>query len=328
MFLQAIDTDDDAYLSLTGQVRSEAGSIVIAGPAGEVRVEGHLDELGVAHTLISDLNGSTPVRSLLSEDDQTQRQQRAILAAMHKVGALLDLAQAWRWFHELSSNPSAVPLAHDPMAAYDLPRLTAAELSCPVDITGLGRTPVDDLADTRRSAALHSAAIQPSSSLASAMRLAANAYLPQWDGRRPVASGGGLYPLHFWVIGTEDLSAPRQVLSVDHDLGKAAKSGEINLPDLHQIFVPDPDTARALDCGAAVIVIAADPHRIIRKYGNRGWRYTLIECGAVMHQIMLAAATSQKESVRPIGGYFDLLLHQAICAPALPLLTILVLAEQ
>jgi nitroreductase len=105
------------------------------------------------------------------------------------------------------------------------------------------------------------------------------------------------------------------------------KRGEISLEDLRQMFVSDPDVATALDRGAAVIVIAADPSRIIHKYGNRGWRYALIECGAVMHHIMLAA-TSHKEAVRPIGGYFDLLLQQAVCDQALPLLTFLVMVGQ
>ena len=97
---------------------------------------------------------------------------------------------------------------------------------------------------------------------------------------RPVASGGALYPLHFWVLGSDGDAAMRQVLSIDHDRGEVKKHGEISVAHLQQMFVPDPGVAMAIDRGAAVIVIAADPRRITYKYGSRGWRYALMECGS------------------------------------------------
>ena len=103
-------------------------------------------------------------------------------------------------------------------------------------------------------------------------------------------------------------------LSIDHD-GEVVEQGEIGVAHLQQMFVPDPGVAMAFDRGAAVIVIAADPRRITHKYGSRGWRYALMECGAVMHHIMLTAA-ARDEITRPIGSYFDLPLQQAVCDPA------------
>jgi nitroreductase len=218
-------------------------------------------------------------------------------------------------------------MRNDPLAAYDLPRLTASGDQHCDDLEAIGSTPIDVIAAARASADLSSAAINPGGSTKAATRLAVCSYLLRADGRRPVASGGALYPLHFWVLGSEGDAAMRQILAIDHDRGEVKKRGEISLEHLQRMFVPDSGVAMALDRGAAVIVIAADPRRITHKYGSRGWRYALMECGAVMHHIMLAA-TARDETTRPIGGYFDLLLQQAVCDPALPLLTILVMARQ
>lgn len=319
--------DRGAYLSFVGHVADEGDHILVVGPTGEVRLEGTPGELQAARDLISGLDGFTPLGSLVHGDGEVQVALDAFLGALGEVGALLDQARAWFWFHELSSNPPIAPVAPDPMAAYDMPRLSISGSPCVADLGRLERSWVDVLACERQSADLGSAAIAPDVSLRSAIRLAGEAYMPRLDDRRPVASGGALYPLHFWVVGTDDLAAPRQVLGIEHDEGKVRRTGAVTLQDLQGLFVPDPDVAVALDRGAAVIVIAADPRRVTHKYGNRGWRFALMECGAVMHHITLAAAC-RNEAVRPIGGYFDLAVQRAICDPALPVLTVFVAAEQ
>jgi hypothetical protein len=314
-------------LYFIGHIAVKEDHILVVGPAGEVRIEGSSAELHAVQNLIDRLDGCVQLGSLMPGDTKAQRQQEAVLAALNKVGALLDYADAWCWYHELSSNPPIAPPRLDPMTAYSLPRLDVHGTPLSRELGRLDQTSVDVLACDRRSADLRSAAATPAASFRSAMRLAVNSYLPRRDGRRPVASGGALYPLHFWVVGSDKAAAPRQILGVDHDHGTTRSCGEIGLSELQELFVPDPDVTTALARGAAVIIIAADPRRITRKYGNRGWRFALMECGAVMHHVMLAA-TARKEAVRPIGGYFDRLVQRAICDPALPLLTILVMAEQ
>jgi nitroreductase len=325
--LRGIDVDLDVCLSFVGYAADKGDCILVAGPGGEVRFEGSSGELQGVQDVIRGLDGFTPLRSLLKGDGEKLAQQESVLAALDEVGALLDRACAWHWFHELSSNPAAVPMRNDPLAAYDLPRLTASGDPYGDDPGGIGSTSVDVIAAARVSADLPSAAIDPGASTEAATRLAVCSYLLRADGRRPVASGGALYPLHFWVLGSNGDAAMRQVLSIDHDRGGVKKRGEVSVAHLQQMFVPDPGVAMAIDRGAAVIVIAADPRRVTHKYGSRGWRYALMECGAVMHHIMLTA-TARGEVTRPVGGYFDLPLQQAVCDPALPLLTILVMAQQ
>jgi len=327
MLPQAIEVDLSAYLTFLGHIADNEDHLLVVGPAGEVRIEGNRAELRAVRNLILGLDGFTALGSLIDDDSEVQTQHEDVLDALSKVGALLDQARGWHWYHEVSSNPPPVPLGHDPMGAYSLPRLAVTGNPCSTELDRLGGTEVDALACARRSADLCSATMTPHASLRSAIRLAANVYIRQPDGRRPVAAAGALYPLHFWIVGSSDLGTPRQILAIDHDQRTMTKSGEIGLKDLQDLFVPDPDVAGALDRGAAVIVVAADPSRVTQKYGNRGWRYTLMECGAVMHHITLSA-TSRKEKTRPIGGYFDALLQRAICDPALPLLTIFVMAEQ
>lgn len=324
---RAYEPDPSACLSFIGSLTLTQDHILVAGPNGEFRIDGNRDDLAAAHDLIRGLDGHTPLGSLVPDDARRRAEFGTLLGSLGQIGALLDLGEAWRLFHELSSNPPFLPVAHDPMTANELPRLAFGGTTAAADLDGLDPTSLDALAGYRRSADLPATALAPRASLRAAIRLAANAYLPQPDGRRPVASGGGLYPLHFWVIGSADAAAPRQVFAIDHDHGKLGDRGEVSLADLRALFMPDPEVAAVLRRGAAVIVIAADPRRVIRKYGNRGWRFALMECGAVMHQIMLAAA-HRKEAVRPVGGFMDAAMRQAICDPALPLLTILVMAQE
>jgi hypothetical protein len=190
MFQRTIYAGSGAHLSLVGYLVVKEDHILIIGPAGEVRIDGSFDELRMVQDFIRRMDGFTPLSSLISGDGQEKEQQEALLTALSRVGALLDRAEAWRWFHELSSNPPVVPTVDDPMAAYSLPRLAVSGIPYSADLDCLDQTSVDILASHRESADLRSLAVTPDASLNSAVRLATNAYLPRRDGRRPVASDG------------------------------------------------------------------------------------------------------------------------------------------
>ena len=318
--------DRSAFLTFVGHVTDDGEHMLVTGLNGEVRLRGTPDELQAVRDLLRAMDGYAAAGSLVGGGATMQSQQEALLTALEDVGAVLNRGRAWSWFHAISSNPSTVPICRDPMTAYDLPRLALGGDAVNVVQAPAAPSQLDELAHQRRSVDLYSAALTPAASLRSAIRLATDAYMPRPDGSRPAASGGALYPLHFWVVGSDDVAVPKRILGIDHDHCHVKQCGEIGLADLQKMFVPDHGVAAALDRGAAVIVIAADPRRVTHKYGNRGWRYALMECGAVMHHIMLAA-TSRKEAIRPIGGYYDAALGKAVCDPALPLLTIFVAVE-
>lgn len=315
--------DRETFLTFVGHLSDEDDCLVITGRTGRVALLGTAEELRDVRAFLRAMDGFAPLSELPKGSEPFLSQRKALLSALNNIGAILDLARGWSWFHDLSSNPPTVPMIHDPMAAYDMPRMAIVDGDHEIKEVYSELTIVDELAGTRHSAELQFVAAAPYASLRSAIRLALNAYTPKSNGHRPAASGGALYPLHFWVVGSENLTSTRDVLGIDHDRDHVKYTGKIELKELRQLFVPDPAVETALDRGAAIIVIAADPRRITHKYGNRGWRYAFIECGAVMHHIMLAAA-SRGEAVRPIAGYYDAALRSAVSHPALPLLTILV----
>lgn len=118
--------------------------------------------------------------------------------------------------------------------------------------------------------------------------------------RRPVASGGALYPLELYVladlesVGTSTVYHynPRRhgLEQVRSGLGPADLGRLANDPLVHQSPI--------------VVLIAGLFHRSRFKYGSRGYRFTLIEAGAVVQQMQLAAKYLGLGS-RPHAGVFD-----------------------
>jgi nitroreductase len=104
------------------------------------------------------------------------------------------------------------------------------------------------------------------------------------------------------------------------------RGASASLSDLSACFVPDPNIVAAVESGAAVIVICVDPVRMTMKYGNRGWRYCLMEVGALMHQMCLGA-TEIGVLCRPVGGYYDSALTELLVEDVLPLLTLVIASD-
>ncbi|MBM9510470.1 nitroreductase family protein [Actinacidiphila acididurans] len=248
-----------------------------------------------------------------------------LIVALEHIGAVTGGRDSWRRFHAASSSPVRLPAGHDPFLAYDMPRMTVTGAPAlePKPVEDPAR--IDELASRRRSADLGSVVPRPAASLEAAIGLAYGAYRPQTGGHRAVASGGALYPLHFWVIGADDAGAPRRILAVDHDRAAVLEAGTVDAGELPRLFGPEPGVLRALDQGAAAVLIAADPTRTVHKYGDRGWRFALMECGAAMHHISLAA-TALGLAVRPIGGFDDRAVQALLSGPAVPLLFLVVVA--
>lgn len=91
-------------------------------------------------------------------------------------------------------------------------------------------------------------------------------------------------------------------------------------------FEGDPEVDAVLSAGAAVIAVTVDPGQMVAKYGNRGWRYCLIEAGAVMTRAQ-DRALDDGARLRPFGGFRDELLAELLDISLLPLLVLLVTAR-
>jgi SagB-type dehydrogenase family enzyme len=118
---------------------------------------------------------------------------------------------------------------------------------------------------------------------------------------RAYPSAGAMYPLELYVI----------VLSVHgHEPGlyhysvhesSLSKIGAGDYRDRLSEALFAEDLVRA---SSAVIVLSAVFHRSQIKYGERGYRMTLMEAGHLAQNMLLAATAQQVASV-PIGGFID-----------------------
>jgi SagB-type dehydrogenase family enzyme len=119
--------------------------------------------------------------------------------------------------------------------------------------------------------------------------------------RRPVPSGGALYPLELYVA-TQKVEQLKDAIyhydARDHEL-------ELRRPGLFHEQLAKMTLGQDMICAAnAVILIAAVTERTMWKYSQRGYRYVLLEAGHVGQNLYLAAAASEVGMVA-IGGFFD-----------------------
>lgn len=114
---------------------------------------------------------------------------------------------------------------------------------------------------------------------------------------RASPSGGALYPLELYVQAAR-VSGLRPGMyhydPVDHELDDL---GDV---DLRPTFVQQ-DLA---DDAAAVLLLTGVFFRSAFKYGDRGYRFVLLEAGHVAQNALLAAGGLGLAGV-PVGGFFD-----------------------
>ncbi len=116
--------------------------------------------------------------------------------------------------------------------------------------------------------------------------------------RRPVPSGGALYPLELYVF---PLAVPRLDASAFHyDPFRHRLERLRPLGDVAAALVDPLVASRA----AAVIAITGMVWRSRFKYGARGYRFALLEAGHVAQNVALAAA-ALRLSCLPLGGFYD-----------------------
>ncbi|WP_433252684.1 SagB/ThcOx family dehydrogenase [Streptosporangium sp. CA-135522] len=114
---------------------------------------------------------------------------------------------------------------------------------------------------------------------------------------RTVPSGGALYPLELYLWAREVSGLERGLYHYDptthelHELGAFEAGG---------CFVQQELVAAA----SAVVLVSAVFYRSAFKYGERGYRFVLIEAGHVVQNAVLAASGRGLAAV-PVGGYFD-----------------------
>jgi SagB-type dehydrogenase family enzyme len=105
---------------------------------------------------------------------------------------------------------------------------------------------------------------------------------------RPVPSAGGLYPLELYVLVREVEAQPRGVHHYNpvlHGLEQVSAT-PISREAVTALFAGQPHAGGA----GAVVVVTAVVERSLDKYGDRGYRYLLLEAGHVAQNLNLAVA--------------------------------------
>ena len=116
---------------------------------------------------------------------------------------------------------------------------------------------------------------------------------------RTSPSGGALYPLELYVWAREVTGLPPGLYHLD-PLDDELDELPDPVDDPAAAFVQSDLVASA----AAVLLLSAVFFRSTFKYGDRGYRFVLLEAGHVAQNVMLAAQAAELATV-PIGGYFD-----------------------
>jgi SagB-type dehydrogenase family enzyme len=207
-------------------------------------------------------------------------------------------ANTMRWAHNAEPPPEdAWPM--DPRETPDLPLIGFPSSPAPIEL--------EDLLQRRCSCRAFGEAPVTLSAIGAVLRDGYGIIATDRDKRlefplRPVPSGGSLYPLELTLIARHiEGLAPGiyHYVAEHHGMEKVA---EASIPKvlLDYLFMGQ----ASLTAAPAILVLSAVWERTMTKYGDRGYRYMLLEAGHVMQNINLSAAGRGLGSCN-IGGFFD-----------------------
>jgi SagB-type dehydrogenase family enzyme len=222
------------------------------------------------------------------------------------AGASLD--DAAEAFHEASSlYPGVAPhrlqtiveLTRNPALQETVARASfTREHLPPVDLPAeaLGEMRFGDVLAARASRRPAAPAMLP---LGAVSTVAGAAYRAA-NGRRPVPSGGALYPLELYICAVAVDGVEPGAYHYHPYRHRLHRLRAIERSDMRRCLVDDELGDRL----AALLVITGMFWRARFKYGLRGYRFALLEAGHVMQNAVLAAAALGVPAV-PLGGFFD-----------------------
>jgi SagB-type dehydrogenase family enzyme len=118
--------------------------------------------------------------------------------------------------------------------------------------------------------------------------------------RRPVPSGGALYPLELYVIALAVEGLDPCVAHYDPTRHRLSLLGAATADDVRATLVDE----TLVDRAAALVVVTGMFWRSRFKYGARGYRFALLEAGHVVQNAVLVAAALELTAL-PLGGFYD-----------------------
>jgi SagB-type dehydrogenase family enzyme len=287
---------------LAGPHRREGDAVVIAVGRRDVRVGG---DAALAEAILGACDGRRTLPELAAEVAPGEEDAvRELLGELLRQEAVVDCTQAYRLAHRHGSvgSPFLPELDDEGLRALGEERFQPPETSGEAVDLAPAETSLGDLASRRRSAEAAGAPRRVTFEELSA--LLSTAYGGDRRRGRPVASAGGLYPLVLHVWAREALGPLAPGLWWYDPAAERLRAVPAPEAEAGELFLSHPLSDALLVRGHPVVFVSADLARMSRKYGNRGYRYGLMEAGAVMQSAYLSAAELDLP-IRAIGGIHD-----------------------
>lgn len=239
-------------------------------------------------------------------------------------GTLVDVRYAYRTLHRLTANPAFAPPAFEEEEVRKWPRYRPETIGTAINASA----DWDDRVAMPVRVVRKSAKFSEICDTSPVPREALHRSLVRAHGitgaRRTLASAGALYPIAIWVawpVRTGHQS--RYAVSwYDETTGALLPTGEHDTATLAAAIAPAAEVADMAEAGAGVIFLCADFHRTCSKYGNRGYRFALLEAGAAWQNIDLVLG-DEGLPARVFGGFVDETCASLLSLPehVVPLLT-------
>ena len=308
--------DPDAPLELrpipAALPRRDGDGVVFSLAQRDVRVGG---DAATVERMISLCDGQRTVPQIAEAfEDADVEDIRELADTLVAHGALVDCTQAYRIFHWQSSTESGYfrEVDDDQLAAL------ADETFKPERLEGSQEGLVPISTGVREIVARRASALPQRGprrvSFAELSSLLEAMYACEPDARRPVASGGALYPLAIHVVTLNEVAPLRPGLWWYDPLASALALVRSDRLEVDDVLLGDPVSDALLAAGGPVVFISANLERTSRVYANRGYRWALIEVGAVLQNAYLVAAELDVP-VRAIGGFLDERTHAFLELP-------------
>lgn len=140
--------------------------------------------------------------------------------------------------------------------------------------------------------------------------------------RRTVHSSGSLFPLEILMYSAR---VPGLMPGIYHFDPAGNKLHFLRGGDQSQKLAPALMNGRVAQNATLMFFITAVPERSVVRYGDRGYRFTLLEAGAVMQNLNLAAGALGLACVN-VGEFFDRQVDEVLDLDGLTISTLYVVA--
>jgi SagB-type dehydrogenase family enzyme len=132
--------------------------------------------------------------------------------------------------------------------------------------------------------------------------------------RRPYPSAGGLYPVSCFLFARSVDSLESGIYHINEDRHSLYQLNLQSAHDMNQLLRRAVLGEEWLYQASAFVVMAADLQRSVSKYGERGYRFVLLEAGHIAQNLELSAEAA-KVGHLCLGGFCENELTRALGLP-------------